>query len=53
MHRRSFLAGATALWLPSMARAQAPLAAQPFGLGVASGQPSATSLVLWPRLMAE
>ncbi len=53
MHRRSFLAGATALWLPSMARAQAPLAAQPFGLGVASGQPSATSLVLWTRLMAE
>ena len=26
MHRRSFLAGAGALWLPTMARAQAPLA---------------------------
>lgn len=52
MHRRSFLAGAGALWLPSMARAQAPLAAEPFGLGVASGQPRATGVVLWTRLMA-
>ncbi|CAN5366123.1 alkaline phosphatase D family protein [soil metagenome] len=52
MYRRSFLAGAGALWLPSMARAQAPLAAEPFGLGVASGHPQATGVVLWTRLMA-
>jgi len=52
MHRRSFLAGAGALWLPSMARAEAPLAAEPFALGVASGHPSATGIVLWTRLMA-
>ena len=50
MHRRSFLAGA--LWLPSMARAQAPLAAEPFGLGVASGHPAPTGIVLWTRLLA-
>ena len=52
MHRRSFLAGAGALWLPTKARAQAPLAVEPFGLGVASGRPSATGIVLWTRLMA-
>src|SRR6185436_4731824 len=52
MLRRSFLAGAGALWLPSTARAQAPLAAEPFGLGVASGHPQATGVVLWTRLMA-
>lgn len=52
MHRRSFLAGAATLWLPSAARAQAPLASEPFGLGVASGHPQATSVVLWTRLMA-
>jgi alkaline phosphatase D len=58
MKRRSFVAGglitgATALWLPSMARAQAPLAANPFSLGVASGRPTPDGVVLWTRLMAE
>src|SRR5262252_404800 len=56
MNRRSFVSGASALgvslWLPSMARAQAPLAADPFGLGVASGHPLPDSVVLWTRLTA-
>ncbi len=53
MQRRSFLAGlAPLLWLPSQARAAAPLAPDPFGLGVASGRPLAHSVVLWTRLMA-
>lgn len=53
MKRRSFVAGLGALWLPSMARASVPLAAQPFGLGVASGRPTPASVVLWTRLLAE
>jgi alkaline phosphatase D len=53
MKRRSFVAGLGTLWLPSMARASAPLAAQPFGLGVASGRPMPGSVVLWTRLLAE
>jgi alkaline phosphatase D len=56
MKRRSFVAGMSALacspWLPSRAGAQAPLAANPFGLGVASGHPLSDSVVLWTRLMA-
>jgi alkaline phosphatase D len=53
MQRRSFVAGlGAALWLPSMARAQAPLAENPFGLGVASGRPTASGVMLWTRLMA-
>ena len=53
MQRRSFVAGlGSALWLPSLARAQAPLADDPFALGVASGRPSPDSVVLWTRLMA-
>jgi alkaline phosphatase D len=56
MKRRSFLWGASALgcslWLPSQAGAQAPLAANPFGLGVASGHPMPDGVVLWTRLMA-
>jgi len=52
MKRRSFVAGASALWLPSLARAQAPLAPDPFGLGVASGRPLSDSVVLWTRLLA-
>ena len=53
MQRRSFLAGlGYSLWLPSLARAQAPLAADPFALGVASGRPAPDSVVLWTRLMA-
>lgn len=54
MQRRRFLTGAGAtLWLPSRAaRAQAPLAADPFGLGIASGRPTDSSVVLWTRLMA-
>lgn len=55
MKRRSFVAGlaalAPALWLPSRTFA-APLAENPFGLGVASGHPTADSVVLWTRLMA-
>jgi len=58
MQRRSVIAGlgsvlAPALWLPSLARADTPLAADPFGLGVASGRPTATSVVLWTRLLAD
>jgi alkaline phosphatase D len=53
MKRRALLATASALWLPSMARAAAPLAADPFGLGVASGRPTPDSVVLWTRLLAE
>lgn len=53
MHRRSFLTGAgAALCVPLLARAQAPLAADPFALGIASGRPTDTGVVLWTRLMA-
>ncbi|HTR87983.1 MAG TPA: alkaline phosphatase D family protein [Reyranella sp.] len=52
MHRRSFVAGLSSLWLPSLARAQAPLAENPFGLGIASGHPGPDSVVLWTRLLA-
>jgi alkaline phosphatase D len=53
MQRRSFVAGlAPALWLPQWARAAAPLAPDPFGLGIASGRPLPHSVVLWTRLMA-
>lgn len=52
MYRRSFVAGLGTLWLPSLARAEAPLAENPFGLGVASGHPSPGSVVLWTRLLA-
>jgi alkaline phosphatase D len=53
MQRRSFVAGlGSTLWLPSLASAQAPLPRDPFGLGVASGAPTAHSVVLWTRLMA-
>jgi alkaline phosphatase D len=56
MHRRSFVAGLGSLaaspWLSLRARAAAPLAAEPFGLGVASGHPSPQSVVLWTRLLA-
>jgi alkaline phosphatase D len=53
MLRRSFVAGLAGLWLPSSARAEARLAANPFGLGVASGCPRPGSVVLWTRLMAD
>jgi len=53
MQRRAFVAGlGAAVWLPSQARAQAPLADDPFALGVASGRPAPQSVVLWTRLMA-
>ena len=52
MKRRHFVAGLGALWLPSLARAAAPLAAQPFALGVASGRPTPNTVVLWTRLLA-
>src|SRR5512140_1977107 len=44
-------AGAGGLWLPRAARSQPRLAANPFGLGVASGSPRHDSVVLWTRLM--
>ena len=53
MLRRSFVAGMGGLWLPTAARAEPKLAANPFTLGVASGRPKAQSIVLWTRLMAE
>src|SRR5690242_20257974 len=53
MLRRSFAVGFGALWLPAVARAEPKLAANPFGLGVASGRPRPQSVVLWTRLMAE
>jgi len=57
MHRRSFVAGLGAtglggLWLPVASRAEPPLAADPFALGVASGRPMPDSIVLWTRLIA-
>ncbi|TAJ88067.1 alkaline phosphatase D family protein [Reyranella sp.] len=57
MHRRSFVAGMGAagiggLWLPAAARAELPLADDPFALGVASGRPMPGSVVLWTRLIA-
>ena len=55
MLRRSFVAGLGGLWLPSAVRADtpppAPLAADPFALGVASGRPAPDPVVLWTRLM--
>mgnify|MGYP003350212886 CR=1 FL=1 len=53
MKRRHFVAGLGALWLPSLARAAAPLAAQPFALGVASGRPTPNTVVLWTRLIPD
>ncbi|MBS0540922.1 MAG: alkaline phosphatase D family protein [Proteobacteria bacterium] len=54
MQRRSFIAGlGSAFLLPGLARAAAPLAAEPFGLGIASGRPQPQSVVLWTRLMAD
>src|SRR5687768_16542272 len=53
MFRRSFIAGVGASLLTLPARAQGMLAADPFGLGVASGRPTASSVVLWTRLMAQ
>ena len=53
MQRRSVIAGlSSVLWLPRLARAAAPLAADPFSLGVGSGRPQPSSVVLWTRLMA-
>ncbi|SJZ77206.1 alkaline phosphatase D [Enhydrobacter aerosaccus] len=52
MYRRSFIGALGTLWLPSLARAQTPLADNPFGLGVASGHPTPQSVVLWTRLLA-
>jgi alkaline phosphatase D len=43
-------AAATTLWLPRSAWSQPRLSEDPFSLGVASGAPAATSVVLWTRL---
>ncbi len=57
MTRREFLAVAQAaaatLWLPRSVWAQPRLATDPFTLGVASGAPTADSVVLWTRLVAD
>jgi alkaline phosphatase D len=57
LQRRAFLARATlagaaaqTLWLPRSAWSQAPIRSNPFTLGVASGSPDASSVVLWTRL---
>jgi alkaline phosphatase D len=54
LSRRTFVLGslttAGALAFPSVARAAASVAAFPFTLGVASGEPDSTSVVLWTRL---
>lgn len=42
---------ATTLWLPRSAWSEARLARNPFALGVASGSPDETSVVLWTRLV--
>lgn len=44
-------AGASMLWLPRGAHAQRRWASDPFMLGVASGSPTADSVVLWTRLL--
>lgn len=44
-------ASASALWWPRGAWLQPRLAANPFTLGVASGSPADTSVVLWTRLL--
>ena len=53
-HRRRFLqlatAGASTLWLPRSAWSQTRFASNPFLLGVASGAPDHSSVVLWTRL---
>jgi alkaline phosphatase D len=46
-------ATATTLWLPRALRAQPRLAENPFSLGVASGSPADTSVVLWTRLAGD
>ena len=46
-------ATATALWLPRALRAQPRLKDDPFRLGVASGSPLDTSVVLWTRLVGD
>ncbi|MEJ8839304.1 alkaline phosphatase D family protein [Ramlibacter sp. AN1133] len=43
-------AAASTLWLPRHAWSQPRIADNPFTLGVASGSPTATSVVLWTRL---
>lgn len=44
-------AGATTLWLPRAGWSQPRLTRDPFTLGVASGSPDDTSVVLWTRLL--
>ena len=56
LQRRGLLrlaaAAATTLWLPRSAWCQPRLPDDPFTLGVASGSPTAASVVLWTRLAA-
>lgn len=48
--RRLLLAGSGLLFLPGALRAELAQSLAPFSLGVASGWPSATGIVLWTRL---
>src|SRR3954447_17201355 len=41
----------SAVAVPTTAAAATPLKAPPFGLGIASGDPDAGSVVLWTRLL--
>jgi alkaline phosphatase D len=54
LERRRWLqlvcASAAGLYLPSVARSQPRFSLDPFTLGVASGSPTADSVVLWTRL---
>ena len=43
-------ASSVALWLPRSALGQARISSNPFNLGIASGSPDASSVVLWTRL---
>ena len=49
---RVAVAAAAAGWLPRSAWSQPRITEPPFTLGVASGSPDATSVVLWTRLVA-
>ena len=43
---------ASGIWLPGRAWSQVRLTGNPFALGVASGSPTADSVVLWTRLLS-
>src|SRR5438094_186216 len=53
LSRRALLAGAASALAASRARPARAVAEYPFTLGVASGNPTANSIVLWTRLAPE